>query len=109
MGPFRPNDARHGSHGSHEHFHLDRFISDDQEEKQKSNDCTARAWGFGEAPCPGKNFAEKQVLMFVAAIVSLWDVEHTSLEAWEMLKSNSPHVIAGPKKDCRILMQARKL
>lgn len=82
----------HGVHQSDEKYYRDptrfdprRFWTKDAvgEEKsetpQESSDAkvdygTMRVWGGGKHMCKGKMFAEREVLLFVAAIVMQWDV-----------------------------------
>ena len=96
-------------HAFDETFDARKSLSVDQEGKQRSSDAAGHPWGVGQGACPGRIFAEKQVLSFVAAIVSLWDIEPADLGTWKMPKSDGRHVLAGPKKDCRMLLRARKL
>ena len=36
--------------------------------------------------CKGRSFALKQAMMFTAAIVAMWDVEHAGGDDWVMPK-----------------------
>ncbi|KAL6243559.1 hypothetical protein RBB50_009552 [Rhinocladiella similis] len=80
----------HGVHQSDEKYFRDptrfdprRFWSKDiDEEKSASPENpgakvdygTMRVWGGGKHMCKGKTFAEREVLLFVAAVVMQWDI-----------------------------------
>ena len=97
------------THDFDDSFDSNRFLLVDKEGKQRCNDAAARPWGLGDAACPGRTFAEKQVLVFVAAIVSLWDMEPKTFGNWKIPKPGAGHVMDGPAKDCRVLLRSRKL
>lgn len=90
-------------------FKPSRFLSTGPDGKQKCAMGMLRLWGLGEAACPGRWLAEKQVLIFVAAIVSLWDIEPLGSKHWKIPKDVVYSVIAVPKADIRVLFRARKL
>ena len=67
-----------------EMFNPRRFIVTDEKDPSKSTvDLgTMRVWGGGPTMCKGRNFAEREVLVFAASILSLWDIEPASGK-WE--------------------------
>ena len=42
--------------------------------------------GGGHSMCKGRAFAQKEVLTFAAAIISLWDIEAVGGGPWKMPK-----------------------
>ena len=90
-------------------FKPERFLSMGQDGRQKCDRNILRPWGLGKEACPGRDFAEKQVFVFVAAIVSLWDIEPTGLKGWEIPHHAVCSVVAAPTADIRISIRARKL
>ena len=90
-------------------FKPSRFLSTGPDGKQKCAMGMLRPWGLGEAACPGRFLAEKQVLIFVAAIVSLWDIEPLGSKHWVVPKDIVYSMVAVPTADIRVLFRARKL
>ena len=92
-----------------EPFNPKGLLSVGQDGHNKDGASTSRPWGLGGAGCPGKDLAERQVLVVVAAIVSLWNFEPAELKGWCTPQCAVRSVVAVPKTDIRVLIRAREL
>lgn len=90
-------------------FKPHRLLVVGRDGNQKCDTGVLRPWGLGEAACPGKLLAERQVLVFVAAIVSLWDIEPAGLRGWSVPQQAVYSVVAEPRTDVRVFVRARNL
>ena len=86
----RPQDILWVAHAVHQKdprywteplsFQPKRFFADDFESARQQGKLgvdykTMKVWGGGPSMCKGKGFAEGEVAVFAAAILTLWDVE----------------------------------
>ena len=92
-------------------FRPTRFLRPNEHEqgKQKFVESTIRPWGIGESACPGRAYAENQVLAFVAGILVLWDFEPTDNKGWVVPNQTERSVISVPVKDVRVRLRPREL
>lgn len=95
--------------GAPERFNPKGLLSVGQDGHDKDGASTSRPWGLDGAGCPGKDLAERQVLVVVAAIVSLWNFEPAELKGWSTPQLAVRSVVAVPKTDIRVLIKAREL
>ncbi|EME38721.1 hypothetical protein DOTSEDRAFT_75464 [Dothistroma septosporum NZE10] len=68
---------------------------------------TMKVWGGGKQLCKGKTFAEREVVLFAAAVISAWEMEPVNGQ-WEhpgRVPTAGTHV---PKKDVRVRMWKRE-
>ena len=65
-------------------------------------------WGIGGA-CPAREYAEAEILTFVAAILSLWDFEPVSPKGWIVPERRDGEIVSVPKRDLRVRVKARKV
>ena len=70
---------------------------------------TIKPWGMGESVCPGREYAEKQVLVFVAGILALWDFEPADAKGWIVPDQIERAVISVPAADVRVRIRPREL
>ena len=64
-------------------------------------------WGSGESTCPGRVFAEQEVLVFVAAILILWDSEPVGSQGWFVPRQRTSAIISSPSADIRVRLRPR--
>lgn len=64
-------------------------------------------WGLGPFVCPGRKFAESQILSFVAAIIAFWEVEPAADSGWTAPSPKRQSVVATPSTDIRVILRAR--
>jgi cytochrome P450 len=84
------------------------FVVDDEEKKTKVDVGSMRVFGGGATMCKGRNFAEREVLIVVAAVLTGWDVEPVGG------KWTDPGRVGGsgaflPKRDIRVRMRRREV
>ncbi|KAG9670074.1 cytochrome P450, partial [Aureobasidium melanogenum] len=66
-------------------WRADRHIKPEQEGEEVSvNMGTIRPYGGGHSMCKGRAFAQKETLVFIAAFISMWDMEPVGGGAWKM-------------------------
>lgn len=70
---------------------------------------TLETWGLGESACPGRVFAEQEVLAFVAAIVVLWDSELVDSQGWIVPRQKTSAIVSSPSADIRVKLRPRDL
>ena len=109
VAPLGLQDHDSGSFEAPELFKPSRFLSVGQDGKRRCIKNVIRPWGEGESAGTGRYFAEKQVLILAAAVISLWDIESTSLKTLETPKHHIHSVVAAPRSDIRVLLRAREL
>jgi hypothetical protein len=84
--------------------------TDTAEEEVRVEYKTMRVWGGGKQMCKGKTFAEREVVLFVAAIVMMWEIE--PIDRKEGWKHPGRLVGAGanvPKREFRVRMRRREV
>lgn len=94
-----------------EAFRPRRFITDDVEKKGEKEKPVVdmgsmKVFGGGVSACKGKNFIEREMAIFVAAILTTWDIEPVS-GSW-----THPGMFAGsgaslPKNNIRVRLRRR--
>jgi hypothetical protein len=58
--------------------------------------------------CKGRSFAFKQSMMFTAAIVTMWDIEHAGGGDWVMPKRRKTAGVFGVADDVRVWLKRRQ-
>lgn len=69
-----------------------------------------RAFGGGSVICPGRHFAQSEILGFEAAIVMGFDLEEPTGGIFELPKRNNgviPLAVMKPKDECRVRIKRR--
>lgn len=69
-----------------------------------------RAFGGGSVICPGRHFAQSEILGFVAAIIMRFDLEKLSGGTIELPKRNNevlPIAVMKPKSECKVRIKTR--
>lgn len=70
---------------------------------------TMKVWGGGKQMCKGKTFAEREVVLFVAAIVMQWDIVPVQNGGkWVHPGRKVGAGAVNPKKDVRVRMSRRE-
>lgn len=91
-------------------FQARRFMSNATKgtEEIEVNMKTMKVFGGGGSMCKGRNYAEREVLGFVAAIVSLWDIEPVDGgNGWRHPGANLSAGASVPKKNLRVRLRKR--
>ncbi|KUJ18102.1 cytochrome P450 [Mollisia scopiformis] len=89
-------------------FWPERYLVPDEKDPQKTKVDSLHLFAFGGGPsvCKGRIFAEREVLIFVAALISVWDF--TPVGKWTIPKSSYNGTgSANPKSDLRVRMSRR--
>ncbi|KIX09716.1 uncharacterized protein Z518_00797 [Rhinocladiella mackenziei CBS 650.93] len=111
----------HGVHQSDEKYFRDpgrfdprRFWAKDEKEKTEGADVrveygTMKVWGGGKQMCKGKTFAEREVVLFAAAIIMQWDIVPVSDDGkWVHPGRKVGAGASNPKKDVRVRLMRRE-
>ena len=109
VAPLSLYNQDNGCFDTLEPFGPRRLLSLDQDGHQKCDISVLKPWALDETACPGKGLAERQVLVFVAAILSLWDIDPAGLKGWSIPQHAVFSVVAAPRRDFRVLIRARVL
>lgn len=59
--------------------------------------------------CKGRQFAAKESVLFVAAIVSMWDIEPVNGGEWEMPSHKKATGVYSTSDSTRVWIKRRKL
>jgi cytochrome P450 len=70
-------------HPDPDNFHAKRFMDKTVGGEGESHSRTTKPFGGGSTHCPGRVFAEKQMIGLVAALIMRYDIEITSPD-WKM-------------------------
>lgn len=85
-----------------------RYVPDDDGEKKAQADMgNVRPYGGGHSMCKGRAFAQKEALMFTAAIVSFWDMEAKSGGEWKLPKPKRATGTKTTDEDQRVWIKRR--
>lgn len=92
-------------------FDPSRFLvpSEDDGTKQTVTEGTLKPWGLGVSTCSGRAYAEKEVLAFVAGILTLWEFEPAQSRDWEVPQGTERSVTSIPSADLRVRIKSRPL
>lgn len=92
-------------------FRPTRFLKPSKDGKGQPTciEGTIKPWGIGESACPGRDFAEKQVLAFVAGILALWDFEPADSKGRKFPDQVERVVISVPAVEIRVRLRPREL
>ena len=66
-------------------------------------------FGIGPSTCPAREYAEAEILTFVAAILSLWDFEPSDPKGWIIPERRDREIVSVPKWDIRVKVRAREV
>ena len=67
-----------------------------------------RPYGGGTSMCKGRAFALKEVLMFTAAIVAVWEIEPKGGGEWKMPRHRKATGVFGTGDDTRVWLRRRE-
>lgn len=86
-----------------------RFIQTDPDTgKLRATRETISPFGAGVSACKGRVFAEREILTYTAAIISLWDVQPAGGgSVWKIPGHKQSSAAFLPKKDVRVRLTAR--
>ena len=71
---------------------------------------TLRPYGGGHSMCKGRNFAEPECLVFVAGVLTLWDIEPANpTKAWAIPRRTKATAVALPASEVRVRIRRRRL
>ncbi|PWY79798.1 cytochrome P450 [Aspergillus eucalypticola CBS 122712] len=85
-----------------------RFISTDSETGQrKANVHTIKPFGGGVSGCKGRAFAERKLLAFAAAIITMWDVKPAQEGGFTIPEHRPSGAAYLPRKDVRVRITQR--
>lgn len=87
----------------------DRHIKYDDKRVGTADMGSIRPYGGGTSMCKGRAFALKEVMMFTAAIVSMWDIEAAGGGTWKMPKHAKATGVYSTRDDTRVWIKARKM
>lgn len=68
---------------------------------------TIRPYGGGSTMCKGRLLAEREVLSYVAAILTCWDLEPVDGSHWGMRKQTKTSGVCAPADDLRVKLTPR--
>jgi hypothetical protein len=90
-------------------FDPHRFITIDPETGKKTADMgILRPFGGGTTMCKGRVLAEREILAFTAAILSMWDIEPADSKGWRIPGHQRMRSGAlSPVKDIRVRLKYR--
>lgn len=60
-----------------------------------------------QAICPGKLYAATETIIFVAGLLTCWDIQPLGTKGWQIPANQAVPGVYRPVKDIRILMRAR--
>lgn len=69
---------------------------------------TLRPFGGGRSLCPGRSYAEKEVLAGVSAILLLWNIEPVDKRGWRIPRHVQSTGVAAPGENVRVRITRRK-
>jgi len=98
-------DARYFPNPSQ--FHPERFFVDIGEGHIQSEIKTIRPYGGGATMCKGRMLAEREVLAFVAAMLTCWDLEPVKGCSWDMDGRAKTSGVCRPKDNLRVSLKRR--
>ena len=70
---------------------------------------TLRPFGGGQSACPGRHFAEREIMAFVAGILMLWDIGSISSKGCAMPGHKPVVSVDRPSTDIKVRIRRRKL
>ncbi|EAW08003.1 cytochrome P450 [Aspergillus clavatus NRRL 1] len=85
-----------------------RFVITDPETGEKRAEMhTISPFGGGVSGCKGRAFAERKILLFSAAIISMWDIEPVEGSEFKIPRHRRSTGQFAPKNDIRVRMSTR--
>ena len=99
------NDARYFPDPTE--FAPQRFFVHSSDGAVKSEIKSIRPYGGGATMCKGRLFAEREVLAFVAAMLTCWDLTPAGGSSWEMNGRGKTSGVCRPKENLRVRMTRR--
>ncbi len=92
-------------------FDPNRFLfpCDDDPSKKQAVMKNLTTFGGGTYKCKGRTFAEKEMLLFVAGILTLWDLEMPDGGAIKIPEMGLAGASRSPKEDVRVRLRMREI
>jgi hypothetical protein len=87
-------------------FQPERFFVEDGG-AVRSEIKSIRPYGGGATMCKGRFLAEREVLAFVAGMLTCWDLEPVEGSSWEMDGKMKTSGVCSPKDDLRVSLKRR--
>ena len=88
--------------------HIRRETAADGSSKLTAEWGTIRAFGGGSDMCPGRLYAEREILACTAGLLALWEFEPVEGETWRIPKSKKATGVVMPTEDVRVRIQRRE-
>ncbi|KAG9802391.1 cytochrome P450, partial [Aureobasidium melanogenum] len=90
-------------------WRADRHIKREQGDEEVSVSMgTIRPYGGGHSMCKGRAFAQKETLVFIAAFISMWDMEPVGGGAWKMPSYKPATGVYSTNDDVRVWISRRE-
>lgn len=67
------------------------------------------ALGGGHSMCKGRAFAFKEIMLFSAAIISMWEIDPVDGGEWKMPRHRKATAVYGTDDSTRVWIKQRKL
>ncbi|KAF2719864.1 putative P450 monooxygenase [Polychaeton citri CBS 116435] len=90
-------------------FKPDRHIKREGKQEATADMGSIRPYGGGSSMCKGRAFALKEVLMFVAAIVAVWDIDPVGGGKWEMPQHRKATGVYGTDDNIKVWVRRREM
>ncbi|KAK5133166.1 hypothetical protein LTR08_008102 [Meristemomyces frigidus] len=88
----------------------DRHVKYEGDDKRGTADMgSIRPYGGGASMCKGRAFAFKECMMFVAAVVAMWDIEPAGGGPWKMPRHKKATGVYSTTDDTRVWVTRRQL
>ena len=65
--------------------------------------------GGGHTMCKGRAFAFKEIMLFSAAIISMWEIDPVNGGEWKFPKQRKATAVYGTDSSTRVWIKQRKL
>jgi hypothetical protein len=65
--------------------------------------------GGGHSMCKGRAFAFKEIMLFSAAIISMWEIDPVDGGEWKMPRHRKATAVYGTSDSTRVWIKQRKL
>ncbi|KAM0721569.1 hypothetical protein Q7P37_002494 [Cladosporium fusiforme] len=90
-------------------FKADRHVRYDEDGKGSAEMGKMRPFGGGHSMCKGRAFAFKEIMLFTAAIISMWEIDPVDGGEWKMPKHRKATGTYSTDDATRVWIKQRKL